>query len=340
MNPTRPAAGALLGLAVGDALGTTLEFQHLPAQPFVPAITGPHTEITGGGPFRVVRGQVTDDTQMAVCLARSLTERGAYDAPDVAARYVAWSRHAFDIGGQTSSSLRLVASGVSPALSGHEAWVRSGRHAAGNGALMRCAPIGVALRDRTERLHAALADAAITHAAPLCLLANAAYCEAIGYAVYDAPGSVVGMVTAARAALNAGASRLHELLPEEARHVDHALDDLHEDLAAAAADDPNLYGAVHLSDQQGFVRVAFRLAFWHLLHTARPAAALIDTVNRGGDADTNGAIVGALLGAAHGADALPPAWVNAVLESTPRAPWDDAYHPKQFHALLAALGLG
>jgi ADP-ribosyl-[dinitrogen reductase] hydrolase len=333
MNHDR-ARGALYGLAVGDALGTTLEFQSLPARPFQPPVTGPHVDITGGGPFRVVRGQVTDDTQMATCLATSLAELGRYDAADVARRYVAWSQHAFDIGGQTSSSLGAVASGVTPDRSGHEVWVRSGRRSAGNGALMRCAPIGVALARRGLRRQAALDDAAITHAAPLCLLANAAFCEAIGQAVHH-DAHPVGMVATARVALNDAAEHLRAAHPDELRHIDHALDDLHEDLALAAADDPDLYGAVHLLHHQGYVRVAFRLAFWHLLHTPDPNTALIDVVNRGGDADTNGAITGALLGAARGASSLSPGWIEATLRAQPAAPWDGDYHPMRFERLLS-----
>lgn len=89
-----------------------------------------------------------------------------------------------------------------------------------------------------------------------------------------------------------------------------------------------------LLDHMGFVRVAFRLAFWHLLHTDDVTTALVDVVNRGGDSDTNGAIVGALLGAAHGAQALPTPWVDRVLDVRPPAPWDGAYHPRTLLRLV------
>src|SRR5215831_20818377 len=104
---------------------------------------GPHRDITGGGPFHVLPGQVTDDTQMACCLAASLLERGEFDPADVARRYVEWRQHAFDIGALTKSALKFLASGASPTDSGREAWLASGRQSAGNGSLMRTAPIGV-----------------------------------------------------------------------------------------------------------------------------------------------------------------------------------------------------
>ena len=88
------------------------------------------------------------------------------------------------------------------------------------------------------------------------------------------------------------------------------------------ADDPQLYGPeVHLQDQEGFVRVAFRLAFWELLHAPSFAAGVIDAANRGGDADTNAAIAGALLGAHHGRVAIPDAWVGRAILGDP-SPWD------------------
>ena len=106
------ARGALLGLAVGDALGTTYEFEAI-AQPELSGRwrPGPATDVVGGGPFRLVAGQITDDTQLACALAASLATRGELDLDDVAARYVVWSAHAFDIGNQTRAALVRLADG-------------------------------------------------------------------------------------------------------------------------------------------------------------------------------------------------------------------------------------
>ena len=101
------ARGALLGLAVGDALGTTLEFSRRDAQPL-------HTEMTGGGPFRLAPGVWTDDTAMALCLADSLVAQGDLDPADLMDRFVRWWRlgensatgHCFDIGVTTAKALR------------------------------------------------------------------------------------------------------------------------------------------------------------------------------------------------------------------------------------------
>src|SRR6266850_912344 len=128
--------GALLGLAIGDALGTTNEFERLAAPPFPELATEGLSDLVGGGPFGLKAGQVTDDTQMACCLYASLASLGHFDASDAAARYVAWSDVAFDIGNQTSSSLSVVAGGESPLDAGRIVWLKSGSQAAGNGSLM------------------------------------------------------------------------------------------------------------------------------------------------------------------------------------------------------------
>src|SRR6476660_3355074 len=94
--------GAALGMAVGDALGTTYEFQRIDQPPYPTLATGPATDVVGGGPFGLTAGQITDDTQMAVCLARSLQHATPLDRADLAARYVAWFQHAFDVGNQTA----------------------------------------------------------------------------------------------------------------------------------------------------------------------------------------------------------------------------------------------
>lgn len=330
MSLSGAGAGALIGLAVGDALGTTLEFRRPEGLPPYPTLVeGPHVQITGGGPFDVVAGQVTDDTQMATCLAASLLSQKTWVAEDVAPRYVAWSEHAFDIGNQTRSSLQRVFRGVDPLLAGRQVWEARERRPAGNGALMRCAPIGVYLAaDPRDRLRAAIDDALVTHADYRCVLANAAFCAAI--ATPDAPAE------AARDDLDEATSALRSRWPQDGALIAQARRDLLEDLDLARADDPDLYSdEVHLIQHMGFVRVAFRLAFWHLHHTGDVRAALIDVVNRGGDADTNGAITGALLGAVHGAEAIPETWVRAVLDAKPEPPWDGIYHPRELLRLVA-----
>jgi ADP-ribosyl-[dinitrogen reductase] hydrolase len=106
MNPAARYRGAMLGLAVGDALGTTLEFKP-------PGSFAPIEDIVGGGPFRLPAGAWTDDTSMALCLAESLLACGAFDAADQMRRYVRWYREGymsatgrcFDIGNTTRAAL-------------------------------------------------------------------------------------------------------------------------------------------------------------------------------------------------------------------------------------------
>jgi len=331
------ARGALLGLAVGDALGTTLEFLEVKAPPFPTLASGPHDDIVGGGPFRLVPGQVTDDTQMACCLAASLAERGRLDVDDVAARYVAWQEHAFDIGGQTAIALNAVREGAQPSRAGREMWVESAQRPAGNGSLTRTAPIGVLLAgDADARRAASLVESAITHYDPRCRLACAAFNAAIAEAILGAE-TPIALREAARRELWHATALLRAEGGEGAAALTPAVRDLEEDLALAGQDDPRLYGpALHLHRNQGFVRVAFRLAFWEILHAPSFEAAVVDAVNRGGDADTNGAITGALAGALHGEHAIPEPWRKRVLAAVPREEGSlrDVYHPK---ALLAVL---
>jgi len=128
--------GCLLGLAAGDALGTTLEFKS-------PGTFEPITDMVGGGPFQLEAGQWTDDTSMALCLAESLIECDGFDARDQMERYVRWWREGhlsptgdcFDIGGTVSTALgKFLSYGDPYAGSTHP-------HSAGNGSLMRLAPV-------------------------------------------------------------------------------------------------------------------------------------------------------------------------------------------------------
>ncbi|MEO1491055.1 MAG: ADP-ribosylglycohydrolase family protein [Pseudomonadota bacterium] len=151
----------VLGLAVGDAIGTTVEFK--PRGSFPPV-----TDMVGGGPFGLAPGQWTDDTSMAICLGESLVARAAWDPADCMNRFVNWHDHGyasctgkcFDIGITTSAALtRYLATGDPYAGS-------TDPDTSGNGGIMRLAPAVVA--------HAGSPDGAIdqsrtTHASAECL---------------------------------------------------------------------------------------------------------------------------------------------------------------------------
>ena len=339
-SPMARRAGALFGLAVGDALGTTYEFARIDQPNYPTLATGPATDVVGGGPFELPAGAITDDTQMAVCIARSLTERatekpGRLDLADLATRYLAWYEHAFDVGNQTSSALGAIETGTPVHEAGRTAWLNSGRRAAGNGSLMRTAPIGVYFTGDAV-VEEAIADAIMTHADPRCVLATAGFDASIAAAIAGQD-----LFAAARHAIPLAAAKLRELWDgEHLASIESAIADIRGDLYAATREDPDLYGSeLHIQRTAGFVRVAFRLAYWHAAHTSSWRDALIDTASRGGDADTNGAIVGALLGARDGVDAIPRAWLDRVLAAKQRGSdaWGDAHHPRHFIALLASM---
>lgn len=329
--------GGVMGLAVGDALGTTFEFRRID-QPNYPLLaTGPATDVTGGGPFELRAGAITDDTQMAVCIARSLIEKPSahLDTSDLAHRYLAWFEHAFDVGTQTASALGAIKSGTPTHEAGRVAWINSGRRAAGNGSLMRTAPIGVRFSGDAV-IEEAIADAILTHADPRCVIATAAFDASIAAAVVRAD-----LMTAARAAIPVAAAKLRELWEgKDEPAIASAVSDLSRDLDAAQASEPGVYGAeLDIQRTAGFVRVAFRLAYWHALHTQSWRDAVIDTASRGGDADTNAAIVGALLGARDGVGAIPREWLDRVLGAKQRGSdaWGEAHHPRHFLALAGSL---
>ncbi|MBA3397687.1 MAG: ADP-ribosylglycohydrolase family protein [Deltaproteobacteria bacterium] len=352
------AAGALLGLAVGDALGTTYEFEAITQPDYPQLATGPATDVVGGGPFELVAGQVTDDTQLAVCIAASLVARGGFDIEDIGRRFVAWSAHAFDIGNQTRATIQLLASGVAASSAGLTIWREWDRKPAGNGSLMRTAPLAVAFAGGDTSIvpvaliDAAIAESLITHADPRCALACAAFDCAIAAAI-GTPLDGTALVEVARAALHVGAQRLAALWATpgaddgatssadpavvDREHLASALADLDSDLDAALAREPGVYRAgMHVHRTAGFVRVAFRLAFWHAVHTPSWRDAVVDVASRGGDADTNTAIVGALLGARDGATAIPAAWCERVLgvDQPGPAAWAAAHHPRHLLALV------
>lgn len=179
MNTLDRFEGALLGLACGDAVGTTLEFQ--PRGSFAPL-----TDMVGGGPFSLKAGQWTDDTSMALCLAESLITKQACDPQDQMARYANWYQwgywsstgHCFDIGMATRAAIQeFLRSGN--ALAGS-----ADPRSAGNGSLMRLAPVALMYgHDEAQLQDMAALSSRTTHAAPECLDACRLFAVALSRAL-------------------------------------------------------------------------------------------------------------------------------------------------------------
>ncbi|NLF19066.1 MAG: ADP-ribosylglycohydrolase family protein [Lentisphaerae bacterium] len=285
------AQGCLMGQLAGDALGSLVEFQSPEA--IRRAYPQGVRDLADGGTWGTLAGQPTDDSEMALLLARLLVERGSYDTAAALAAYRFWiDSGPFDCGMTIAGSLRG----------------RPNPSSQANGALMRISPLGIFGTGGDPAAVAAWArqDAALTHPHPVCQQANALFAAALAGAIRNgpAPQALYRSVLAHAAAL--------------------AVEDaLMEALLNAAEAPPEDY-----LQHQGWVLIAFRNAFWQLLHATNLEDGVVDTVSRGGDTDTNAAIAGALLGAVHGLAAVPARWTDAVLRCRPDAGRPDVRQPR------------
>ena len=281
-NAVARAQGCLLGQLSGDALGSLVEFQ-TPEQIRREYPDGVR-ELVDGGTWDTIAGQPTDDSEMALLLARMLADQGQYDTEEARNVYLFWlDSEPFDCGMTISGSLQGYPNPDSQA----------------NGAMMRISPLGIfgAKHDLEYVAEWARQDARITHIHEVCQQANALFTMAIAHAVR----------------YGCDAQDLYEQIVSWA--VDMEVDgSLLNTVQGAAEKAPEDY--VH---QQGWVLTAFRNALWQLLHAPNLEEAVIDTVMRGGDTDTNAAICGALLGAVRGRNAIPTQWTERVLNCRPAA---------------------
>jgi ADP-ribosyl-[dinitrogen reductase] hydrolase len=181
------ALGALVGLAVGDAIGTTLEFTARDAKPLL-------TDMVGGGPFRLKAGEWTDDTAMALALADSLHEHPELDAADLMDRFVSWHDHGtysctgrcFDIGVTTRQALGRYQHSGDPYAGSTDPM------SAGNGSLMRLAPVAIRwFGDLAMLARVAAAQSRTTHAAPQAIAACVGYSKLLADAIAGKPHSAV-----------------------------------------------------------------------------------------------------------------------------------------------------
>ena len=277
--------GALIGLAVGDAVGTTVEFKS-------PGSFPPVTDMIGGGPFNLPAGAWTDDTSMALCLAESLLSCNRFDARDQMTRYVRWwkeghlssTSRCFDIGNTVATALSRFLETKEP-MSGS-----THPHAAGNGSLMRLAPVPLFFAGQpSDAIRFAAESSRTTHATPVAV-------DACRYFAGLLVGAMMGVSKA-------------ELLAPQYSPLPHGWDDapLHPTIAAIADGSfkvktpPAIKGTTYVAE-------TLEAALWAFHHSDDFRTGCLLAVNLGDDADTTAAIFGQLAGAHYGESAIPPDW--------------------------------
>ncbi len=281
--------GCLLGLAVGDALGTTLEFEY-------PGTFEPITDMIGGGPFDLEPGQWTDDTSMALCLAESLIECHRFDPIDQMERYMRWWKDGhlsvtgacFDIGMTVCRALEDFQKTGDP-YSGSE-----NPNTAGNGSLMRLAPVPLAFINQPELAISYAKDSSCTTHGT-----REAY-DACRYFAGLIIGSVEGR--SKEELLSPGFCPVSNIWKEKP---------LAQKIAAISdgsfkeKDPPEIRGT-------GYVVDCLEAALWAFYRSSDFKTGALLAVNLGDDADTTGAVYGQLAGAFYGVDGIPRDWRDKI----------------------------
>lgn len=279
------ARGCLLGLAVGDAIGTTVEFK--PRGSFAPM-----TDIVGGGPFQLKAGEWTDDTSMALCLAASLLEKG-FDLHDQITKYVKWYREGymssngrcFDIGIATREALnRFIVSGNPESGS-------TNPHSAGNGCIMRLAPVPIMyVGDSNKAALLSAEQSKTTHGAIECIESSRLFGEILVRALQgvDTKESVLTQNTINR--YKYSSPRIQ-----------------------AIADGAYFEDGSHQIKGTGYVVDSLEAALWCFYTTDNFKDAVLTAANLGDDADTTAAITGQIAGAYYGESSIPQSWLGKIV---------------------------
>lgn len=281
--------GALLGLATGDAMGTTLEFKS-------PGSFEPMTDMVGEGFYNLEPGQWTDDTSMALCLAESLIEKQGFDPLDQMVRYIRWRRHGhlsstgrcFSLGGTVSGALTRFENTGEP-FSGS-----TDPQTAGNGSIMRLAPVPLFFIDNPEKaLERSAESSRTTHGATTAV-------DACRYLSALTVGALQGVPK-------------DELLsdhyaPVPAYWEDHPLCPEIDTIAAGSfktKSPPEIKGS-------GYVVESLEAALWAFHNSESFKDGCLLAVNLGDDADTTGAVYGQLAGAFYGVEGIPEDWQQKI----------------------------
>lgn len=277
--------GCLVGLAVGDAVGTTLEFKR-------PGTFEPITDMVGGGPFNLKPGQWTDDTSMALCLAESLIIHKGFEPTDQMERYLRWYRdgylsstgYCFDIGNTVLNALRHFEK------TGNSFAGSPDTGTAGNGSLMRLAPVLMFYaNDFITALAHAASSSCTTHAASTAVNA----CQYFGSLLFGAlNGESKETLLSPRYTPMAGYWDNTFLVPHIAEVADGSFKRLNP---------PEIQGS-------GYVVQSLEAALWAFYHSENYEEGCLMAANLGDDADTTAAVYGQLAGAYYGESGIPLSW--------------------------------
>lgn len=282
MDVLDKAKGCLVGLACGDAVGTTLEFKQR-------GTFEPITDMVGGGPFDLLPGQWTDDTSMALCLAHSLLYKNGFDPIDQMNRYCNWYQlgymsstgDCFDIGAAVATALNLYLKTGNPFSGSVD------ERSSGNGSLMRLAPIALFYHaDKSALIHYAGSSSRTTHGSAECI---------------DACRYFASLLASALTCSNKEAL-VHTFYQPATEKV------------AAIAGGAYLNKSYDALTGSGYVIESLESALWCFHRSSNFKEAILLAANIGNDADTTAAICGQVAGAFYGYDAIPATWSSALYQ--------------------------
>ncbi len=286
--------GALYGVAVGDALGAPVEFMR---EADIKKKYGTLREMIGGGWLELKPGEITDDTAMMLCIAKGLMENPADPLEAVGTYFIKWiDSNPPDVGRTCNMSITYAEKNLKTGMDAHTAWQKAsarveeenGGMSGGNGALMRCAAIGVADLPMDEMVRHTKALSEMTHRDDLSTAICVSYNRVLWWLAH----------------------KQDDVTDEERRNLLK--------LIAMSAELQESDLEKDVLRPSGWVKDTAACTLYACKTTDTFEAALVKAVNLGGDADTIGAVTGGLVGALYGYEAIPKRWVKTLPQKVSR----------------------